>query len=80
MKDDLPMRDRTEAIEDQDEGDAWKRIVLCEEDRIARAAGGMRPDAAGFRWFRSPNVIPIELARAAKDKNRQLMAGDAQGD
>jgi hypothetical protein len=51
-------------VEDQDD-DSWHRLVLCEEDRIARnaAVGVVRPGAIGFRWFRSPNIIPIEQTR-----------------
>jgi hypothetical protein len=54
--------------ENQDDDISWLRLVLCEEDRMARVgAGVMRPGATGFRWFKSPNVVPIEQGRC----NRQ---------
>ena len=56
---------RSEA-EDQDD-DSWHRLVLCEEDRIARD-GASRPGAIGFRWFKSPNVVPIEQARCRRQQ------------
>ena len=52
--------------EDQDD-DSWHRLVLCEEDRIARD-GTLRPGAIGFRWFKSPNVVPIEQARCRRQR------------
>ena len=36
----------------------WRKLVLCEEDR--RQLIPWRPWVAGYRWFRSPNVVPIE--------------------
>jgi hypothetical protein len=56
--------------ETEDQGDdSWHRLVHCEEDRIARdrAAGVTRPGAIGFRWFKSPNIIPIEEARRIRE-------------
>jgi hypothetical protein len=54
--------------QDDDDDISWHRLVLCEEDRMARVGGGvMRPAATGFRWFKSPNVVPIEQGRC----NRQ---------
>jgi hypothetical protein len=47
--------------EDQDD-ESWHRLVICEEDRIARDGICARPGAIGFRWFKSPNIIPIEQA------------------
>ena len=51
--------------EDQDD-DSWHCLVICEEDRLARHGALARPGAIGFRWFRSPNIIPIEQARRAR--------------
>jgi hypothetical protein len=46
---------------DVDEDEAFLRtLVLPEEDVIPR-----RPWTRGFRWFRSPNVVPLERYRAA---------------
>jgi hypothetical protein len=35
----------------------WRKLVLPEDD--PRRAGWPHP-AGGYRWFRSPNIIPIE--------------------
>ena len=53
---------RSEA-EDQDD-DSWHRLVICEEDRLARDGVRARPGAIG--WFKSPNIIPIEQARGVR--------------
>jgi len=37
----------------------WRRMVLPQEERMAL---GIRYHG-GYRWFRSPNVVPIEQAR-----------------
>jgi hypothetical protein len=52
--------------EDWDD-DSWHRLVICEEDRLARDGALARPGAIGFRWFRSPNVVPIEQARGYRE-------------
>ena len=39
----------------------WRKLVMCEEDR--RGLYPWMAPSIGFRWFRSPNVIPIEQAR-----------------
>jgi hypothetical protein len=28
----------------------------------------MRPGATGFRWFKSPNIVPIEQARCRRQQ------------
>jgi hypothetical protein len=43
----------------------WRKLILPEEDR--RLLPGYKW-AGGYRWFRSPNVIPIERAREARKK------------
>ncbi|HTG58457.1 MAG TPA: hypothetical protein VMG63_03480 [Terriglobia bacterium] len=58
------MMRRSEA-EDQDD-DSWHRLVICEEDRLARDGVRARPGAIGFRWFKAPNIIPIEQARRVR--------------
>jgi len=44
----------------KEDGTDWtlEDLVPCEEDRHLYPAYG--PYVAGWRWFRSPNVIPIE--------------------
>jgi hypothetical protein len=42
----------------------WRKLILPEEDRRR-----LHPDqkwTVGYRWFRSPNVIPLEQFRTAK--------------
>jgi hypothetical protein len=41
----------------------WQRIVFPEEDRHRFIR---KPYDGGYRWFRSPNVIPIEHWRRAR--------------
>jgi hypothetical protein len=42
-----------------------RRITFAEEDRHLFTA---MPWGGGYRWFRSPNVVPIERYQAAKKK------------
>jgi hypothetical protein len=44
---------------EDDEHAFWRRLVLPEEDR--RQLGMVWK--GGYRWFRSPNVVPIEQWR-----------------
>jgi hypothetical protein len=39
----------------------WQSLVLCEEDRwkVPHKA----PWQGGYRWFRSPNIVPLEQWR-----------------
>ena len=37
-----------------DEDAFWRRLILPQEDRRTPWEG------KGYRWFRSPNIIPIE--------------------
>jgi hypothetical protein len=50
---------------DQDaEDEAFlRRIIFPEEDRHLFTS---TPWRGGYRWFRSPNVVPIEQARQRK--------------
>ena len=41
-----------------DEHAFWQKLILPEEDR--RRLTMAIWDGKGYRWFRSPNVIPIE--------------------
>jgi hypothetical protein len=51
--------------EDQDEEDEafLRRLIFPEEDRRLFTT---TPWRGGFRWFRSPNVVPIEQWRRPK--------------
>jgi hypothetical protein len=40
----------------------WQKLVLPEEDR--RRLFPDTPWRGGYRWFRSPNVVPIEKYRS----------------
>jgi hypothetical protein len=55
-----------EAKQDEDAEDEnfLRRLVLPEEDR---ARYGI-PWSGGYRWFRSPNVIPLERGRPRRQK------------
>jgi hypothetical protein len=43
----------------EDEDVFWRKLVLPEEDHLRMG----KPWTGGYRWFRSPNVVPIEQAR-----------------
>jgi hypothetical protein len=55
-------RDRDE-IEDEDDDAFLRRITYCEEERRLHT---LAPWCGGYRWFKSPNVIPIEQWRKQK--------------
>jgi hypothetical protein len=38
----------------------WQKLVLAEEDRAALTSAKWK---GGYRWFRSPNIVPIEHYR-----------------
>jgi hypothetical protein len=40
-----------------DEGAFWRKLILPQEDRETPWEG------KGYRWFRSPNIVPIEQWR-----------------
>jgi hypothetical protein len=50
-----------EPLSEEKEGSFWRRLVLPEEDK--RQLGLPLWDGIGYRWFRSPNVVPIEQWR-----------------
>jgi hypothetical protein len=54
-------RTEVEAPLKDEEGSLWRRLVLPEEDK--RQLGLPLWDGIGYRWFRSPNVVPIEQRR-----------------
>ena len=43
----------------------WQRMTLPVEECLKR---GIEKPAGGYRWFRSPNIIPIEHYRAPEKK------------
>jgi hypothetical protein len=57
-----------EAYTDTDEA-FLRQLVLPEEDRL-RLYPTVRW-TGGFRWFRSPNVIPIEQWRRGKEETTE---------
>jgi hypothetical protein len=53
-------------IEEGSEDAFWRKLILPEEDRLANGT----VYRGGYRWFRSPNVIPIEQYRKRKKPAR----------
>ena len=53
-----------------DEGAFWRKLILPQEDKRTSWEG------KGYRWFRSPNVIPIEQWR--RRRNGDMERGQAQ--
>ena len=62
---------QTEAKQDSDAADEafLQQLILPEEDR--RLLHSSTP-YGGFRWFRSPNVIPIERCRQLKAQRQAV--------
>jgi hypothetical protein len=52
-------KDRDDA-KDEDDDVFMRRITYCEEERRLHTSA---PWPGGYRWFRSPNVVPIERWR-----------------
>jgi hypothetical protein len=48
-----------------DEHAFWRKLILPQEDRDTLWEG------KGYRWFRSPNVIPIEQWRRREDEETE---------
>ena len=44
----------------------WRKLVLSEEDRQRLFPKMDR--AGGYRWFKSANVVPLEQARAKRER------------
>ena len=40
----------------------WRKLILPQEERSIPWEG------KGYRWFRSPNVVPLEQWRRRKDR------------
>ena len=52
----------TPSKNDEDADEVFLRsIIFPEEDRLQLTTAAWR---GGFRWFRSPNIIPLEKFRA----------------
>jgi hypothetical protein len=49
----------------RDEYTFWRKLILPEEDRKTPWEG------KGYRWFRSPNVIPIEQWHRERKNKKQ---------
>jgi hypothetical protein len=49
-----------------EEEDSLRRYILSEEDRAALTSEKWN---GGYRWFRSPNVIPLEQWRRSRAKS-----------
>jgi hypothetical protein len=64
----LTLTQRLAAYEARPENVFARVIMLAEEDRVTPKAHW---NEAGYRWFKSPNVIDLE-------KVRRLLAHDAQ--
>jgi hypothetical protein len=47
-------------------------LILCEEDRRQLKRS---PWHSGYRWFRSPNIIPLEQWRHADAEPAKQKAG-----
>jgi hypothetical protein len=58
-----PQKDGNDEGEDDDA--FMRRITYCEEERRLRTSA---PWCGGYRWFRSPNVVPIEQWRRTHNK------------
>ena len=56
-------------IKDDDDEAFMRSLIRPEEDRRRRYP--TIPWEGGFRWFRSPNVVPIERYRQARSWRRQ---------
>jgi hypothetical protein len=54
------------AREESEEDAFWHRFVFTEEDRIVNGT----VYRGGYRWFRSPNIIPIERYRRKRNRLR----------
>jgi hypothetical protein len=55
-------------LDDENDETLLRSIVMCEENRRC-----FHPDvvwSSGWRWYRSPNVIPLERSRALKANRR----------
>jgi hypothetical protein len=47
---------------DEDADTFWRKLVLPQEERMRLGI----PWYGGYRWFKSPNVVPIEKYRKPK--------------
>ena len=56
----------------EDEDIFWRRLILPEEDHLQMG----KPWTGGYRWFRAPNIIPIEQWRKKRDGRTNVRAKD----
>jgi hypothetical protein len=54
--------------EDEDDDAFMRSITWCQED-LRRLYPHLVGKGGGFRWFRSPNVVPIEKYRKRTARN-----------
>jgi hypothetical protein len=53
---------------DEDNEDAfWRKLILPEEEHLRMG----KPWTGSCRWFRSPNVVPIEQWRKIRDGEKR---------
>jgi hypothetical protein len=57
-----------EQIEGEDDDALMRSLTRCEEDR-RRLYPGVAWNG-GYRWFRSPNVVPLERFKLLRVKRR----------
>jgi hypothetical protein len=50
----------------EDEETFWRKLILPEEEHLRMG----KPWTGGYRWFRSPNVVPIEQWRKQPERRR----------
>jgi hypothetical protein len=58
----------TGSLEDDEDEAFLRRVIFCEEDRLTFTSA---PWTGGYRWFRSPNIIPLEQWRRKHHKPHQ---------
>jgi hypothetical protein len=58
----------TDSQEDDEDEALLRKVIFCEEDRRALTSA---PWTGGYRWFRSPNIVPIEKWRKRQHKPTQ---------
>lgn len=54
----------------EDEDTFWRKLVLPQEERMRLGI----PWCGGYRWFRSPNVVPIEQWRKKRPRPKPPQA------
>ena len=69
VRDPIMKTPSTQTVRSDEDGDWRRRLTIPEEDRAKYTSARWSGE---FRWFRSPNVVPIEQWRAcARPSNKQ---------